>query len=308
MSDSDEAPRLDPRKGALMVAGAACLWGSFSLFFRPAERMVEEAGGQLSAATESFIFFGVVFLVLGPQSLFKKPLSSPTPQAWGWLALFSVADALNLLLYFGAMQRTTVAIAVLTHYLQPIIVALASPWVMKEVRQRGTGVSALTAVIGLGLLLDPKIILGGTTPTASGAQPVLGATMGAMSAVLFAAVMFSIKKLSTWFSSNQLLCLHYPGALLILYAFIPSGELNMGLVPWTILVLAGLIPGTLGGYLFVGGVRHLRPSTAGILTLIEPIVALLVGVAFWGERPGWLALIGACIILMSAYRVLKQKD
>lgn len=290
-----------------MVASAAALWGTFSLFFRPAQRMVEERGGHLSAATESFVFFGVVFLILAPRSLSRQTLSPPTARAWAWMALFSIADALNLLLYFGAMHRTTVAIAVLSHYLQPVIVAVLSPWVMQEARRRGVGWTATLAVVGLALLLEPHTLFDPTSADDT-SQPILGAAMGAGSAVLFAAVMFSIKKLGSWFSSNQILTLHSPGALLILYLFVPPGELDMGIDAWVILILAGLLPGTLGGYLFVEGVRHLPPSRAGILTLLEPVVALIIGVVFWHERPGLVALLGAMIILFSAYRVLKESN
>jgi drug/metabolite transporter (DMT)-like permease len=306
VNPSNNANARHHKKGALMVTGAASLWGTFSLFFRPAEKLVEEAGGHLSAATECFILLWIVFVVLSPSSLLRKPQVTPPKSALFWLFLFSVADALNVLLYFGAMQRTSVAVAVLTHYLQPVIVALLSPWVMREARQRGTGWAALGAVIGLALLLDPVHLL--SAPDSDHHQPVLGATMGALSAVLFATVVFSIKKLSAWFSSNQIQCLHFPGALLILYAFIPPGEFSMGYKPAGLLLLAGLIPGTLGGYLFVEGLRHLRPSTAGILTLLEPIVALLVGILFWKEHPSAIAFVGASVILFSAYQVLKQRD
>ena len=36
-------------------------------------------------------------------------------------------DALNVLTFFAALSHTTVAIAVLTHYLAPILIALAAP-------------------------------------------------------------------------------------------------------------------------------------------------------------------------------------
>ena len=293
-----------------MVAGAASLWGSFSIFFRPAEKLVAENGGHLSAATESFCFFLVVFVALSPRAFSERTHARPTRAAWMWMAAFSIADALNLLLYFGAMQRTTVAVAVLTHYLQPVIVALLSPWVMREKPQKGMGWTAVLAVLGLSLLLEPHQLWARShgNGAAGTTAHLLGAAMGAMSAVLFAGVMFSIKRLGQWFSSLQILCLHYPGALLLLYLFIPEGELIMSWQPLLILLLAGLIPGTIGGYLFVEGVRHLSPSRAGILTLLEPVFAVAVGTVLWGERPGVLAFGGASIILFSAYRVLKQRS
>lgn len=282
-----------------MVAAAASMWGTFSIFFRNAERLVEAEGGSLGPATQSFFFFGVVLVVLGPLALKKKPLKRPTRTAWIWLVFFSIADAVNVLCYFAAMQRTTVAIAVLTHYLAPILVALSAPWLLKEPAQRGLWSSALFAFFGLVLLLEPH--------QAPGEASMLGALLGVSSAVLFAGAMMSMKRLGEWFSSDQVLCLHYPLGLVILYWAIPNGELSMGWKPLALLIACGLLPGTIGGLLFVEGMRRLPASRAGILTLIEPLVAVAVSIWLWHERPGPIALLGAVIILIAAYRVMRPK-
>lgn len=282
-----------------MVASAATLWGTFSIFFRNAERLVEADGGTLGPATQSFFFFGVVLVVLGPTALKKKALKRPTRVAWTWLILFSIADAVNVLCYFAAMQRTTVAIAVLTHYLAPILVALTAPWLLKENSQKGVWTAAIFAFFGLVLLLEPH--------KASGETSLIGALLGVGSAVLFAGAMMSMKRLGEWFSSDQVLCLHYPLGLLILYLAIPDGELVMGWKPFALLVACGLLPGTIGGLLFVEGMRRLPASRAGILTLIEPLVAVGVSIWLWQERPGPIALLGAFVILGAAYRVMRPK-
>ena len=61
-----------------------------------------------------------------------------TPREWGGVAWLGVADALNVLLFFGAYHLTTVGIAVTTHYLTPLFVALAAPWVLGEALNKRT--------------------------------------------------------------------------------------------------------------------------------------------------------------------------
>lgn len=280
-----------------MVAGAAALWGTFSLYFRNAERLAAKQGTTLSSATESFVFFAVVFVLLSPISILKKPLAPPTKEALLWLAFFSIVDAVNVLFYFAAMQKTTVAIAVLTHYLAPVFVALLAPRVLGEPKSPGTWLSVAIALFGLTLLLEPHEAVGNAS--------FIGALLGTGSAVLFAGAMLSMKRLGAWFSSAQVLTWHYPGALLILFLFIPRGELSsLGTGPWLLLILSGLLPGTVSGLLFVEGMRRLPASRAGVLTLIEPLVAVLVGFLIWNERPGLVALVGGAIVLYAAYRVL----
>lgn len=286
-----------PWLGVLMVTGAASLWGTFSIFFRNAERIATEQGQHLSSATESFVFFGVVFVLLGPASLKKTSRPERPPAAYGWLLFFSIADALNVLLFFAAMQKTTVAVAVLTHYLAPVFVAVLAPILLRESKPAGIWPTVAAALFGLTLLLEPH--------RSQGEMSFVGAAFGSASALLFAGAILSMKRLGEWFSTTQILVWHYPCALLLLYCFIPSGELfTLSKEVLGILLLCGLLPGALGGFLFVEGVRRLPASRAGVLSLMEPLVAVVVGILVWGERPGLIAYLGGLIVLLAAYRVM----
>src|SRR4249919_280767 len=104
-------------RGVVMVALAAASWGTWSLFLRPTG---------LPATTTSPIMFAVMGLFALPLSLRER-----TPQwdrtTYLLLAGNTLTDSLNVITFFAAMQKTTVAIAVLTHYLAPILIALAAP-------------------------------------------------------------------------------------------------------------------------------------------------------------------------------------
>lgn len=41
---------------------------------------------------------------------------------------------------------------------------------------------------------------------------------------------------------------------------------------------------------------------------IERAVALVIGLVFWNERPGLIALLGVLIVLGAAFRVLRQSS
>ena len=59
------------------------------------------------------------------------------------------------------------------------------------------------------------------------------------------------------------------------------------LVAWLAVVTVGL-----GYVLYARGLRVLPPAAVGTLTLTEPLVAALLGVAVLGERPGPVAVVG----------------
>ena len=100
-----------------MVAAAACGWGTWSLFLFPT--------GLPAQAT-----MPLIFLVMGISSLaFVRGELVPQwdRRTYGLLAANTVCDAANGVCFFSAYDHTTVAIAVLTHYVAPILIALAAP-------------------------------------------------------------------------------------------------------------------------------------------------------------------------------------
>ena len=115
MAEQVEARR---SRGALAIALASCTWGTWSLFFRPAE-----ARGGVTPALEAFVVLGTILVATAPLAL-RDRLPGPRPvRAWALLAAQGGFDAINALLFFAAMQKTSLAIAVLTHYLAPVLVA-----------------------------------------------------------------------------------------------------------------------------------------------------------------------------------------
>ena len=113
--------------GYALVALAACSWGTWPLILRSAEHVAP-----MSAAFESSVLMVVLALVTGPLVLRDRIVRRATALVWlgvGWLG---VGDALNAYFFFRAYQTTSVAIAVLTHYLAPLFVALGSPLLLRE--------------------------------------------------------------------------------------------------------------------------------------------------------------------------------
>ncbi len=54
---------------------------------------------------------------------------------------------------------------------------------------------------------------------------------------------------------------------------------------WALLAYLGLVPTALGYLFFFRGIHFIRASTAAILTLIEPLVAIVSGVDFLCRTP-----------------------
>ena len=289
---SSSAKSLRPR---LLVAGAAALWGMWSLCFRTAEHASK---APLSGALETFAAWAVMLAVTLPLAIRDTRARAPgssarTARAWLLVASLGVTDALTGMLFFSAMQKTTVAVAVLTHYLQPLLTALAAPVFLGERWRKKTFVALALALAGLFLLLDPL---------AAPAGDLVGAGLGALSAVTFSATLLLGKKLGDTLSTWELSAYPKPVSLAVLALAVPAGGFAALAEPKVSAILVGgsLVFGALSLVMFYRGLAKTPASQAGVLTLCEPLVAVFVGVLAWREVPGPLALLGALLVLAGA--------
>lgn len=273
----------------MLVAIAASLWGTWPVILRNAP---------MPAALQSAVLMAVLTLASLPVMLRDRLHVKPTLSQWLGVAWLGIGDALNVVLFFAAYQRTTVAIAVLTHYLTPIFVAVAAPFVLGEKARARTFGAVAVAFVGLVLLLEPWRV-------GLGHSDVIGAALGAGSAVFYASNVLVNKRLVKAFSGSEMMLFHGLVATPLLFALVPSSEYALVSNHALAIVLLGALgPGTLGGLFFVWGLRRIAASHASVLTLLEPFVAVLLAAAVMGERVGIVSFFGGALILAGAVLVV----
>jgi drug/metabolite transporter (DMT)-like permease len=290
-------PRVAPLEGYAGVALAAAGWGTWCIFLRRAQ-----ATGSVPPELSSFVVLTTIAIVLCPLAVqaTRRRVRAPTREEYGLLAAFGVSDALNCMLYFGALQATSVAVAVLTHYAAPLLVALGAPSILREPRRPGTFGSVLLGLLGLTLLLAPWH---GATRLDAGLWK--GAALGLGSAIFYAAGVLFNKRLGRSFDACELLVYHMPSALLLLAALVPHGSWSLSGAAWFWLILGALGPGALAGILFIRGLRQVPAAHASVLTLVEPFTALCIALFAWGEPLEPTGLAGGAAILYAGYRVVR---
>ncbi len=276
--------------GYAMVAVAATGWGLWSLFFRPAEAI-----SVVHPALQALIVFGAQGIVTLPAGL--RGIAKARPKsAWVAVAYLGVGDALNAALFFAAMQKSSLAVAVLSHYLAPVFVALAAPRVLGETPRSGTLLALGAALVGLVLLMQPW--------DAQGQRMWLGAALGAGSAVFYAINVLVTKRVQRHFLPSELLFFHVPTALLCLVLLLPRASYAIAPAAFAWVFAGALLLGALGGILFLAGLARVDATRASVLTLLEPVSAVGIGALVWGERLDWLSALGAVIVLSALARVL----
>jgi drug/metabolite transporter (DMT)-like permease len=278
------------------VGSAAIAWGTWPLILRHAEAIAP-----MSSALESAIAMAVVTGFTGVTSL-RDRVASPAPfAARMWIVWLGVSDALNNLLFFAA-YKITVAVAVLTHYLAPIFVAVASPILLREGMTLRTALAVVGALVGLAVMLGP----GANGADASAAWQ--SAALGAGSAVFYASNVIGNKFVVESFSTSEVMFWHGTISTSLLALFVPRGEwAALSAHATTFLALASIGPGALAGLAFVWGLRRMLAAHASTLTLLEPLVAVVAGALVFGESLGARALAGGALILGGALAVMTAR-
>jgi drug/metabolite transporter (DMT)-like permease len=278
------------------VAIAACSWGTWALILRRTDALAP-----LPTSLESTIVMAVITLVAGLASV-RDRVQRPAPlRARAWVAWLGVSDALNILLFFAA-YKITIGVSVLTHYLTPVFVSVAAPFVLKEHFSFRTAAAVAASFAGLAVMLVPSH---GALPPAAVASSAL---LAAGSAVFYASNVIVNKFVADAFSPSETMFWHGIIGTPFLAAFVPlhawAALDAKGAMAAAFLSAATIGPGALGGIAFVWGLRRIPAAHASTLTLLEPLVSVLLGAAVYGEALGLNVVAGGTLIAAGAVLVM----
>lgn len=230
--------------------------------------------------------------------------------AWRRVAINGVLSALFQGCYFAAISLTSVSLATLvTIGAAPVFVA-----VVERIRDgRALGRRGL---LTLGLALAGLALLVGHPGGGSGPSGALaGCGLALVSAAGFAAV--TLVGTSPVPGLTDLTVNGYGftlGGLVLLPLAVVDGGLGVraGLAPAGVLAAAGLLlalvigPTALAYTLYYRGLRTESAATAALLTLLEPLTAAILGLAFLGDRLGVTGVAGAVILGTALVRAMRD--
>ena len=215
------------------------------------------------------------------------------------LILTGAVMGLNWILLFEAYNYTTVGIATLCYYMQPVIVTLLSPVVFHE---KLTGKKALCAAVAIiGMVLVSGVI--GGTRGGDGRGILLG--LGA--AVLYSAVVIMNKKTPGLDAYRKTIVqLLSAGMVMVPYLLLTGGTGGNASVTGVILLLVvGLVHTGIAYVLYFGSMDNLKAQTIAILSYVDPVTAFLLSALLLREPLSAAGIIGAVLIIGSA--VISEK-
>jgi drug/metabolite transporter (DMT)-like permease len=231
-------------------------------------------------------------------NLFQSSLGPTSKPSLGTLLTSFLLGALfyssGAAFFFLACRETGTGLAMVIFFCYPLFVALLV-WL-----QNRSNLDKFT-LLSLVLILSGLILLKGRNENA---LSFIGIVFAIVSALCYAFYVFNSKKILTQLSATScttLVCLSC--ALVFSLLSVTTGSF---IWPTTLsslfYVLAlGIIATALPIQLLLKGMQVIDPMQASILSVLEPIVTLAVGVAFLGELISPLQTLGILIILTGAF-------
>jgi drug/metabolite transporter (DMT)-like permease len=263
----------------------------FSIGPSLAKHAYDSGSNPLGVMTVRFTIASLIMLILRQIILRKEPL--PTLKiilemfAIGTLGITTVSFA-----YFLAIESIDTGLAIVLWYCNPLIVVLMSWIFLKKRPTRSIAISLVFTMVGIFVTVGQF---------KSGSN-------GAIALIMFSAFMFSVYLLTVSRALKKvnlltgvtfinigaaigywLICLVLPFGLTVDY---PSNTLS-----W-LLITAFSVFGTVVPFLFsYAGMKRVGPSMLAVITTLEPVLAITMGIIFLNELLTIQKVIGAALVI-----------
>ena len=197
--------------------------------------------------------------------------------------------------YFTAVTLAGVAVtALLAICSAPLMIALLAALWLGERLTRAVRVSLGLAVLGTALL-----VIGSRGPGQAAGHFGLGAVVALGAGLSYAVYAVGTKRLLARAAPLPLAAATFTlAALLITPVLLAEPSVRRPLAEaWPLLVYLGVGPTALAYILFTAGLRRVPATTAGVVSLLEPLTATTLGVMVFGESFGPAGMAGAALLL-----------
>ncbi|GIG55405.1 DMT family transporter [Demequina activiva] len=277
----------------MLVVLAATLWGTGGVL-----GTVLSDGGAVppaSVAMWRMLIAGVVLtgwvLLRGGIGRLDRPARTRILLTGGLTGLFEV-------LYFTGISLAGVGLATL------VAIGSAPVWVAVGDAVRERSWPPLRSLGALALALAGLLALLGSSLGASD-RAIAGVLVSLLTGASFAAVTVLNRSPVPGLTTVRLTALSFlsGGVMLLPVAAVLGWGVPAGVEAWTVALAMGIGSTALAYVAYLSGLVTVPPFVATVVTLLEPLVAAVLGAIVFAERLGWwgalggLALAGAVVLL-----------
>ena len=256
----------------------------------PFVRAIPVSSGEVALyrAVLAALLIGVYLAVTGK----KIPVKSGEKDVL-LLLLSGAVMGFNWIFLFEAYKYTTVSVATLSYYFAPSIVTAVSVVLFREPLGKKQIFCFLGSTLGLILITGVQ--------GSNGGSDWIGILFGLAAAVFYAGVILLNKGIRS-VEGIQRTFLQFLSAIAAVLPYVALTEgfhlSSLDTKGWASLMTVGLIHTGITYCLYFGSVKEMPGQQAAVLGYLDPLTAVLISVAFLGERLSLTQWIGATMILL----------
>jgi DME family drug/metabolite transporter len=288
------------RQGLLLIALAAVSWGTTGSVTAV---LVARADAHPLLIGAARLAVAAVLLLLGARLITGRLAiaRADLPRCLAMAACMAAYQAT----YFTAVTMTGIALAALIAICSaPVIIAALAVGLLGERLTGRIALALVLGVLGTALLIAYPVVPAGPAPRfLAGALLALGAGVAyplyVVTAKLSLARTAPLPLTAATFTAAALFALP-----LLAWTDAPVAQAARG---WPWLLYLGAVA-TAGAFaLYSVGLRRVPASVAGVVTLLEPLTATLLGMFLFGERLGGAGITGVALLLTAIVLLLGDR-
>ena len=202
--------------------------------------------------------------------------------------LSGILMALHWVLYFYALRWGSVAIGMLSLFTYPIITVFLEPLFLPVKLQKRHLFLGILILFGIYFLVPDFNIQNTSTQ---------GLLIGLFSAVSYSLRNIILKKSNAMGNESVQMIYQLAVIIILLLPFhwiYPNIDIRS---QWPYLLILGIFTTAIGHTLFLGSFYHFRISTVSIISSIQPLFGVLLGIFFLSEIPDLKSMLGGALIL-----------
>ena len=282
----------EPMKASGLVALSAILYGFLGYL---GTRVLDQ-----SMHINTMLFWRFI-IAAGWLSLFclKNTFLKPAPSFRNWevvmmmFLLGAVGYAGSSGFYFVASQYTGTGLAMVIFFSYPVLVALIS-WLLRQ-QKLDYKLLIILAIMMIGLIL--------LNDSSAPHMSLVGIIAGLMAATCYAFYVVGSKHFSTQMDATFLaLVVSMGSAAIFLSLSLAAGEffIPYEMKTWIDLLALGILATAIPIQLMLQGLKLISSLKASIISVLEPLVTLMVGIIFLHEGFTLWQALGGVLLLMGA--------
>lgn len=217
------------------------------------------------------------------------------------VALLAVLYASTAILLLESYKCIPSGIATTIHFLYPLAVTLTMAWVFKERISSTIYIAVALSLVGVALLAWGNHTEGNFRR---------GVSFALLTVVTYAAYIVGVMRSRASRVDSIVLTFYvlaFGALLFLLYAMATSGiEAVHSAASWRDLIMLALVCTVLSDYTLILAIKRIGSTRTSILSSMEPLTAVVVGVVYFGERIDTTSVVGLLLVICAVVVVIVQ--